>query len=462
MRRRFICVALVAMAAQVFAQETPGIVEEKSVLDFDSGLDFRFRYEFKDGWMEKGKTAINPEYEDYCRMRTRVWGQATHGDDLGAYMRLGNEFRDYRNSEANKHKNQFPDEVFIDNLYFDFNNIWDRVDLRVGRQDVKEGSGRLISDGNPGDGSRSSYFNAILVKVKLLVNSDIDVMATWNPYRDDATLGNPYDNYDLTKIKSGSPYSEMDEKGLMAYFHYNEVQDFPLEVYWIWKQETRFYDKSTRYPGRDFNTLGTRLMPKLTDTLSAEVEVAGQLGQTDEQSGMDTRDLAAWMAYAGLTYSDKAVFGKPQLTGAILYLSGDKDSYSKTSDGSTDSGWNPVFNRAAWFSEVASSMYDTYRWSNLIYPHLQAGIDPYSKHKIKLQCGPMFAAEKDNGAKENYRGLYTQVRYDFPLLSKVFGKRGDLTGAVVGEALVYGDYYAHDVVGTDVATWLRFELNGKF
>ena len=76
----------------------------------------------------------------------------------------------------------------------------------------------------------------------------------------------------------------------------------------------------------------------------------------------------------------------------------------------------------------------------------------------------MFAAEKDNGADSNYRGYFTRLRYDFPLLSKIFGKRGEVTGAVVGEALAYGDYYQHDMAAsdTDVATWLRFELNGKF
>ncbi len=462
MKKVTISLLLMASTVTVFAQKEAVQAEKKSELDFDAGLDFRFRYEFKDDWMDKGKTSVSPKYEDYYRMRTRVWGKATFGDDLGAYLRLGNEFRDYRNSDGNKHKNEFPDELYIDNFYFDFNNIGDRVDLRVGRQDIKEGAGRLISDGTPGDGSRSTYFDAIFAKVKMLEKSDIDLMGTWNTYRDDATLGNPNDIYDNTKIKSGSPYSEMDEKGLMAYFHYNEIEDFPMEFYWIWKQETRFYDKETRYPGRDFHTMGTRLMPKINDKLSAEFEAAVQLGQTDGQSGMEGRDIAAWMTYAGLTYSEKEVFGKPKLTGALLYLSGDEDSYYKTTDGSTDTSWNPVFNRSTWFSEICSGMYDQYRWSNLIYPHLEAGLEPYSKHKIKLQCGPMFAAEKDNGATDNYRGLYTQLRYDFPLLSKVFGKRGDVTGAVVGEAMYYGDYYAHDVADTDMATWLRFEINGKF
>ena len=452
-----------ALSAQLSAQEN-NIADKKSALDLDAGFDFRLRYEFKDDWMDRAKTTVNPKYEDYYRLRTRVWGKIAYGEAFSGYLRLGNEFRDYRNSEGNKQKNEFPDELYIDNLYLDFKPMGDVVNLRFGRQDLKEGAGRLISDGTPGDGSRTTYFDALLATIKLLEKSDLDLMITWNRPRDDWTLGNPHDIYDNTKIKSGNPYSKMDEKGLMAYFHYNEVPSFPMEFYWIWKQETRFYDKNTRYPGRDFHTLGTRLMPRLSEKLSAELEAAVQLGRTDGQTGMQARDIAAWMTYAGITYSEKTFFGNPKITGALLYLSGDKDSYYKTVNGSTDTGWNPVFNRSSWFSELCSGMYDQYRWSNLIYPHLEAGLEPYPKHKLKIQCGPMFAAEEDNNATDKYRGLYTQLRYDFPLLSKIFGRRGELTGAIVGETLYYGNYYEHDtaLVNEDAAYWLRFELNGKF
>ncbi len=464
MKKLLVGVTLAAMTAAVFAQTAaaPAVVEKKSGLDVDAGVDLRARYEFKDNWMNKNSTAVSPASEDYYRMRTRVWGKATYGEDLGAFLRLGNEFRGYRNSPDND-KNKFPDEVFIDNLYFDFKNIGDRVDLRVGRQDIKEGAGRVISDGTPGDGSRSAYFNAILAKVKMLEKSDVDLMATYNPYEDELTMGNPHDVWDLTKIRSGSPYSKMDEKGLMAYAHYNEIEDFPMEFYWIWKQETRFFDKTKRYPGRDFSTVGTRLSPKFTDKLSGELEAAAQFGNVDSADGMQGRDIFAYMGYAGLTYSEKEVVCKPKLTGALLYLSGDKDSYYKTKDGSTDSGWNPVFNRTDTLNQIGANMYDQFRWSNLIYPHLEASVEPYTKNIVKIQTGPMFAAEKDNNATSDYRGYFTQLRYDFPLLSKIFGKRGDVTGAVVGEALFLGDYYNTGTKGvSDTATWLRFELNAKF
>lgn len=433
-------------------------------LQLDGGADIRARYEYKDNWMKAGSTGVDPAYEDYLRFRTRVWGQAVYQEEYALFLRLGNEFRDYRNSTKNKHRNEFPDEIYIDNLYFDLKNIGERVDLRVGRQELKLGAGRLVSDGTPGDGSRTDYFDAVRATVNLLEKSTLDLIGTYNHYRDDLTIGNGYNDYDLTAVRSGSPYSEMDEMGVIAYLNYNEIENLPIEVYYIWKRETRFYDKSTRYPGRDFHTAGTRLTPKFTEKLSGELEAAVQGGGIDSQSNMQSRDILAWMGYAGVTYSEKELAGKPKLTAAMLYLSGDEESYYKTADGGTDNGWNPVFNRSSWFSEICSGMYDKYRWSNLIYPHLQAEIEPYSKHKVKAQSGPMFAAERDNSADGSYRGYYTQLRYEFPLLSKIYGERGSLKGAVVGEMLYYGDYYAYDTAGVDedAAYWLRFELNAKF
>ena len=188
--------AIVPMA--LLAAETGD--SQQSVFDFDAGGDFRFRYECKDNWMDKGKTTVNPAYEDYYRMRSRVWGKAAYGESLSLYLRLANEFRDYRNSPENNSRNKFPDELFLDNLYLDVRNLGGRVDVRLGRQDIKEGAGRVISDGTPGDGSRSTYFDAILAKVRILEKSDVDLMATWNRHRDTWTIGNPHDPYDLTKI----------------------------------------------------------------------------------------------------------------------------------------------------------------------------------------------------------------------------------------------------------------------
>ena len=278
----------------------------------------------------------------------------------------------------------------------------------------------------------------------------------------------------MTKIKSGDPYSKMDEGGLIAYATIGEYEDLPFDLYWIYKVEEDFASKKERYPGRDFHTVGVRLMPKINDWLSAEVEASWQFGEvdaqgarltgeTDEETGeavgqpaIKSRDIGAAMLYAGLTGQARDLPWAPSLTLATLYLSGDEDSYYKTKDGGTDNGWNPVFNRTTWFSEVASGMYDQSRWSNLVYPHAEIAVKPAKGHSVSLEVGPMYAAEKDNGATDDYRGLFAKAKYGFPLPELAGAKLG---GAVTGEVLDHGDYYDTD---EDAATWVRFEVTAKF
>jgi len=81
--------SLILMPA-LFAAEAEKLEPKKSGPEFDAGMDFRFRYEYKDNWMEKGKTSIDTTYDDQARLRTRVWGKADFAEDLGAYLRLGN------------------------------------------------------------------------------------------------------------------------------------------------------------------------------------------------------------------------------------------------------------------------------------------------------------------------------------------------------------------------------------
>ena len=454
-----------AAALPGWAQEAPKNIE--------FGGDIRARYEFKDNWPEKGKATASSAYEDYLRFRTRVWGKAKIGDELTTYIRLGNEFRNYRNSDDNS-KQEFPDELFLDNLYGEWKN--DSFGVKLGRQDITKGAGRVIADGTPGDGSRSTHFDAGVLTLNFAEKSSVDFIGTWNHYRDDLSLGETEGGvYDMTKIKSGDPYSKMDEGGLIAYATINEFETMPFETYWVWKIEEDFRSKDETYPGRDFHTAGIRLTPQLTEWLSAEVEAAYQFGEIDsqgeiyfpgevdevtgaprKQSALKSRDISAAMLYAGLTGKAKDMAWSPSLTLGMLYLSGDEDSYYKTKDGSTDNGWNTVFNRETMIGNIPEGMYDTSRWSNLIYPHVKMDVKPAKGHSVSVETGPMYAAEKDNGATDDYRGLFAKAKYGFPLTT-VAGIT--MNGALVGEVLDYGDYYAD---AEDAATWFRLEISAKF
>lgn len=421
------------------------VAQEPSKLKLGGGADVRSRYDFKDNVPAPGG-AIKTDYQDFYRMRTRVWGEARY-ERLTLYSRLANEFREYSNAPE---QNPFPDELFIDSLYADVSGLLDeKLDLRLGRQDMKYGAGRVISDGSAGDGSRATYFDAVRTRFHLSEKNALDVFGIYQRPEDEWTLGGA--RHDMTSL-TGGENNDLTESAVGAYLTLSEKQDFPVELYYIWKDESRYYnkgDRAKRVAGRDFHTGGARLIPSLSDRLSLEFEGASQFGATD-----DGRDLLAFMGYGGaLVKLAPEHAWKPTLRGGLLYLSGDENA--KAGD---DNNWNPVFNRTTWISELASAQYTKLYWANLLYPHLEAAAAPLREQKLSLEAGPMFAAENDTAQDDSYRGLLGVAKYQFPLFKGLFRKESEVKGTVLAEVFDAGDYYAD----ADTGYYLRFELAARF
>ncbi len=426
---------------------------ERSILTF--GGDNRTRYEFMDNWPKGGGNVPGTSYDEYLRVRTRVWSEANFDDSLLLRIRLGNEFRSYRNSPSNTRRNKFPDELYADNFFAQYKaEAWS---LKAGRFEMMKGAWRVIGDGTPGDGSRTIYFDGAVLTYNLAQKSSVDFIGTWNHYRDDTTVGNPETGvYDLTFMRRGDPYSKMDEGMAAVYAEIRESAQLQYDLYWIWKKETSFHGGADRYPGRDFHTVGFRMLPVFSDWLSGELEAAYQFGSVDSSEGFESRDISAGMAFGGLTATAKDVNWTPSLKLGALYMSGDKDSYYSTTDGSTDTGWNPVFGRLPPAGDIPIFMYDVGRWSNLVHLNAEVSVKPAAGHTVTFEAGPMYALEKDYGATDNYRGLYLRTVYMFPLptVSGIGFK-----GLVSGDVFEYGDYFDTD---EDRATSIRLELMAKF
>ncbi len=219
-------------------------------------------------------------------------------------------------------------------------------------------------------------------------------------------------------------------------------------------------------------TVGTRLAPQFTDNFSGEFEAAYQFGQTDDNTARNIKGQAinAYMLYGGLTYKANETFMKPYLTAGALYLSGDDQSsaYNKADASSSITGWNPVYGRCTMIGELPVKMYgSSYRWSNLIYPHIEPGFSPFLGHKFKVQTGPMFADKQDylaDSSTDLYRGWYTQAKYEAILLKDIVGKRGAVKAALQLEHMAYGSYYSnyHGESGNDNGYFARVELSMAF
>jgi len=441
-----------AKKAGTEAASVPATVPaSKTTLKLAGGADFRIRDEMKDKMPGTGVTA--KKYENMVRVRSRVWGSASF-DDYTLFGRMGDEFRMYTARSPKVREGvktyDFPDEAYIDNLYFAAKNLlWDKVDLRVGRQELKYGEGRIISDGSPGDGSRSAYFDAVKGSYHVTDKTTLDAFGIYMDDYDRLAMG-PYDR----ALETCNGYEDNEDSGAGLYLTVNEMKEFPFEMYYVWENESHAYTVNKVPYGRDFHTFGTRVMPKFSPRWSGEIEAAVQTGETD-----DGRDIFAYMGYGGVTYAmapDTSY--KPYVTPAIYYLSGDKDATK-----GDDNNWNPVFNRTTWFSVLTADQYKNYAWSNLIFPHLAGGITVLGNQKIKAYTGPLFTVADDqggaNGASDDtYKGYLSFVRYEAPLVKGFLGKNSDLNHAVQLELFAPGDYYETD----DIATFFRYEVNLKF
>lgn len=428
-------------------------------LNWDGGGDLRVRQEVWEN-MPRAGGALLPN-QNYVRFRPRVWG-AVKNEDFKLYMRVTDEMRYYHNPDTSNWR--WPDELFLDNLYLDFYNLFnDRVDLRIGRQDFfgpagpDYGAGRVICDGTPGDGSRTLYMDAVKATIKFDDKNTLDLLGIYNSPDNRLNIGHSYPFEYGERPMNGS--ARQTEWGGGLYFRSKELPELPYELYYFYKRATKAVSARTvavggTPDGRVTHTLGARVMPKISETLSAELEGAMQSGEKD--SGPST---SGYMGYAGLTYKPVVDFkAKPFLTGAFYYLSGDDNQGA----GHEDEGWDPIWARWPQFSELYAynSIYGNGYWSNLLYPHVATGVNIAPGHKFSSSLGPMYAAEEDGlgGGDGNLRGWLAVARYDFPLVKNLFGKRGELFGHVTGEVMDPGSYYTSD----ELAFFLRWEINARF
>jgi len=464
-----LCAQEVKPAPAGGAQPPQTVQEAKGGLDWDGGAHLRVRQEISDNLPKRinaqgqGVTAPN---DNYLRIQPRVWGQVKN-EDFKLYLRVADEFREYFQPRESRNA-RTPDEVLVDSLYLDLYNLFDdRLDLRIGRQDFYGpngpvyGAGRVICDGTPFDGSRTIFMDAIKATVKFDEKNALDLLAIYNSPETEMSWGHPrrrdgssYKERPLTSIDPRS--KDMAEYGGGLYFRSKEFNEVPFELYYLYKRETKArLPGGVKLPGRVVHTWGARVMPKLTETLSAELEGAVQAGEKD--GGAST---AGYMGYAGLTYRPLLDgTAKPFFTGSLYYLSGDKD---RESAGDNDTGWDPLWARWPQFSEmyVYSFMYGVGYWSNLLYPSLETGVGFAPGHKVRASVGPMYVAVEDDlgGGNGDLLGWLGVVRYDFPLFKNIFGKRGELSGHVTAEVLDPGDYYASD----KLAYFLRWEVIARF
>ncbi len=195
---------------------------------FKWGGDIRLREVYLDNIPTSNGGEVRGGANHFQRYRTRVWGEYHQSDNLYVRARLVNE---WRTGQAGTSANGWKafDETVFDNLFVDWKtDLWD---IRLGRQDMIYGTGKLILDGTPLDGSRTIYFDAAKAVYKGIDDTTVDFFAMYTQAQDPLAIH----SQDRDLVGRGGTGYEGAEAGGGVYIKNKTHQELPWEAYYIAK-----------------------------------------------------------------------------------------------------------------------------------------------------------------------------------------------------------------------------------
>ena len=383
----------------------------------------------------------------FYRFRTRLWGDVNLKTNTAVRIRVTNEFRHYEKPDNDSW--DALDEIVVDSLYLDLNKCFDgKVDFRLGRQDLIYGTGKLILEGTPKDGSRTIYMDAVKASYTGLEDMTVDVFGIYNQPENELVINSQ--DRDLTGVDPA--FNDITESGAALYAKNSSVAASPMEAYYIYKRESDGVNRAgDRIPRNYINTFGYRALPKVNEQFDANVELAYQFGKTGDE------DMSGYMLDAiGNWHLAPESATQPCLGLGWYYLSGDDPDSAK------DEGWNPLWARWPQYSELYIYAWDADgagRWSNLNMPHIDFTMSPIDKVlKVQLMGAYLMAPEKDGPGGGSERGWLGTWRNDFLIKEKLLGSKDKLFGHFLVEVLEPGNYYNV----SDTSYFVRLELSYAF
>ena len=423
-----------AMAKEV-VQDTPisiSAIETTEASPFKWGGDVRLREVYFDNIPTEDGGEVRGGANQFQRYRTRLWGEYHQSDNLYVRARLVNEFRTGQAGASYQAWDPM-DETLFDNLFIDWRTeLWD---LRIGRQDMIYGTGKVILDGTPLDGSRTIYFDAIKAVYKGIDDTTVDLIAMYTQAQDPLAIHSQ--DRDLVGA-GGSGYTGA-EAGGGIYVQNKTYEDLPWEAYFITKTKEDDINNRGSTITDPINTVGTRLMPKWSDgTFDGNLELTYQSNPDEDGYMIDA--LVNWNM--GKEKNAKLGLGWYHLS----------------------EHWNPIFARWPQYSElyVYGQTGAAGRWSNLSMPHIDFSISPFKNYTSNMMLAYMFAPENTGPGTGKDKGILFTWWNKFTLAEKVFSEKDKLFGHILIELMESGDYYTDAQRDEDIAAFLRFELMYAF
>lgn len=298
----------------------------------EMGLDLRLREVYTRNMLTVSDRMEGDKH--FQRIRPRWSTKWTLDDDVTFSTRLTWEFwnhcypRGGAGAFFGQRSTDF-DEAIFDHMNIQFRNAFDLpLTLTVGRQDIILGTGWLVLDGTPADGSRTIFFDAVRGTYQLSDTAKLD-MIYLQQYDDESKWLKPF-NHSAVRDRRHLTQNQ-DEKGVILYLTNNVTEDFGFDAYYMFKKDkksgwAKFWDRAG--DDQETNVLGGRVFGNLDTNWSYSAEAAYQFGRFRPDGG-DFVDQRAFGTNNKLQYSFHDKLNNEVHIG-YEYMSGDDPSTSKS------------------------------------------------------------------------------------------------------------------------------------
>lgn len=397
------------------------------------GADLRLRVDY-DNSRKLDKDATGHDRVVFPRFRARAGAGVKLSDDIDFNARLVTEPRYYIRPPS-LDRQFIRDEALFDKLNFTWRNVLDLpLTIVAGRQELKFGSGWLIADATPVDGSRTGFFDALRL-THTLDTPDTTVDLVWvENHADTAKWLKPIGDKD-------EDLSEQDEKGAILYVARKTGKDAGIDGFFIYKRDHhRVVSKG--YEGEIY-TPGVRKYGRLDERWQYSTELAPQFGHKNG------RILRAFAANNKLiyNYNDEK---QNKICLGYEYLSGDDD---KTKN--FDRGWARIDSWSVLYQGGLDSI-DGRAYDNSNLHRIYTGWETNPTEKTNLRCGYNLLLADDNTSSGGSGGLSKSGNFRGQLLSAMLKYKPSKTieHRIEGEMFVPGDFYNKDK--NDSAVFIRY------
>lgn len=390
------------------------------------GFYERFRIETWDNSISLNSDALAGT--SYTRNRTNLSGQLLYKNKAELNLKFGNEFRHYFVTETKAFN--------LNEIFFNQLNIKWNVDLSVlssitiGRQDMSFGEGFVIMDGGPLDGSRSGYFDAARIDLKLTPKNKL---TSFYVNQNDIDRFLPVIN---DKKQAMNPQPEQ----AFGLYSNSDLGKLNLQGYYIYK-----------HGDDDINvqTVGSRIQYPLGPKFTFTAEGAYQF---DKINGAD---IAAFGGYGYLTWKSERWLKHPHhVSCGLIYLSGDNHSTTDKYE-----GWDPLYGRWPKWSE--SYIYTLVNesgvanWTNLFSIFIKTRYEFSPDVKLLVDYHHLMAPRSStNGI--SFPGGNGKTRGELVVTRLTYNLAENISGHTIWEYFDPGSYYFS---GADHANWLRMEFS---